>query len=230
MKKANNDKYSIKVIEYLRTARRMFLERGYENTSVKNIIDELGVAKGTFYHYFPSKEALLDALISDFTDQFRDKVAELVNREDLNSLEKLNSYFRINREIKKSNPELMMIFLKAMHNNSNILFRHKMHKTGVEKILPEFLKILKQGAAENIFNMDDPEETAEILISIGTTYLDSTGPLMMRIAEEPELIDVIEKKLLAYESSFARLLGIDKKHLKIIEPGFIEAFRGAGNG
>lgn len=225
MKKANQNRYSIKTEKYLETARKLFLSKGYENTSVQNIIDELGVAKGTFYHYFSSKEALVDAMISNFADKFTVEIKALADRDDLDGLDKLNEYFRINREMKKADPELMMIFLKAMYNDNNILFRHKLHKKGVEKVLPEFIRILRQGSEEKIFDIDDPEETTEILMSIGNTYLDSLGNLMMRLKAEPEVIEIIEKKLKAYESALARLLGIDREKLVVIEPGFMDYFR-----
>ena len=44
--------------EILDTAQRLFYSQGYENTSVANVIDAIGIAKGTFYHYFKSKAEL----------------------------------------------------------------------------------------------------------------------------------------------------------------------------
>ncbi len=52
--------YDQRLQELLDTARQLFFEIGYEKTSVNDIIDRVGVAKGTFYHYFKTKEDLLD--------------------------------------------------------------------------------------------------------------------------------------------------------------------------
>ena len=55
--------------EILDVAQQFFYTKGYEQTSVQDIIDQVGIAKGTFYHYFGSKVELLDELIERMTDQ-----------------------------------------------------------------------------------------------------------------------------------------------------------------
>ena len=55
--------------EILDAAQELFLTQGYEKTSVDNIIKKVGVAKGTFYYYFKSKEDLLDKLVKRMTDK-----------------------------------------------------------------------------------------------------------------------------------------------------------------
>ena len=52
--------YDVRKNEILDMAQKLFFEMGYEQTSVSNIIDAVGVAKGTFYYYFKSKEELLE--------------------------------------------------------------------------------------------------------------------------------------------------------------------------
>ncbi|MGB2578599.1 AcrR family transcriptional regulator [Elusimicrobium simillimum] len=54
--------------EILDIAENLFTTKGYEKTTVENIINTAVIAKGTFYHYFKSKEELLDAIIMRFMD------------------------------------------------------------------------------------------------------------------------------------------------------------------
>jgi len=49
--------------EILETAERLFLTKGYTKTTVNDILKEIGIAKGTFYHYFKSKEEVMDEII-----------------------------------------------------------------------------------------------------------------------------------------------------------------------
>ena len=49
--------------ELLETSKKLFFSKGYEHTSVHDIIDAVGIAKGTFYHYFKSKEDLLNEIL-----------------------------------------------------------------------------------------------------------------------------------------------------------------------
>ncbi len=64
MKKGEKRKH-----ELLNTAYRMFIEKGYDNTSIDDIIAKAGIAKGTYYYYFPSKEATLEAVIDMMIDE-----------------------------------------------------------------------------------------------------------------------------------------------------------------
>ena len=64
-------KAEVRQDELLDVAQGMFLTQGYDNTSVQAIIDAVGIAKGTFYHHYPSKAAVLDALIVRMTAKAR---------------------------------------------------------------------------------------------------------------------------------------------------------------
>ncbi len=74
--------------ELLRIAYSMFISRGYENTSVDDIIEEAGIAKGTYYYYFESKEQMLEEVIGMMIDQETEAARQLVQR-DIPVLQKI---------------------------------------------------------------------------------------------------------------------------------------------
>ena len=49
--------------EILMTAKKLFIKKGYDKTSVNDILKVVDIAKGTFYYYFSSKEEVLEAII-----------------------------------------------------------------------------------------------------------------------------------------------------------------------
>ena len=55
--------------ELIATAQQLFYTKGYERTSVSDIVKAVGVAQGTFYYYFGSKQAILEALVAELTAQ-----------------------------------------------------------------------------------------------------------------------------------------------------------------
>ena len=64
--------------EIIETAAALFEQKGYEHCSVNDILNAIGIAKGTFYHYFKSKEEVLDAVVGRVTEQMLEQVREEV--------------------------------------------------------------------------------------------------------------------------------------------------------
>lgn len=73
---------------------RLFYEQGYENTTLEDIIEASETSKGTFYHYFDGKDALLGSLSELFDEKYRELIPTI--REDEPALEVLA---RLNREL-----------------------------------------------------------------------------------------------------------------------------------
>ena len=75
--------------EIIQTASSLFQKLGYQNTSVNLIIETLGISKGAFYHYFKSKEQLVDALVEMFVEEVIAVVQPIVERHDIDAVTKL---------------------------------------------------------------------------------------------------------------------------------------------
>jgi AcrR family transcriptional regulator len=61
----------------LRTAMRLFVEQGYDRTSLREIAEEVGVTKAALYYHFRTKDDIVRAAMQDFTDQLDAVVAEV---------------------------------------------------------------------------------------------------------------------------------------------------------
>ena len=69
--------------EILETAERLFLTKGYTKTTVNDILKEIGIAKGTFYHYFKSKEEVMDEIIMRIIKEDVTKAKRIVSNPDI---------------------------------------------------------------------------------------------------------------------------------------------------
>ena len=85
MKKKNSKNTKGKIVS---AAWQLFYEQGYDNTTVEEIVEASGTSRGSFYHYFDGKAALLSSLSYLFDEKY-DELAESMNP-DLSSIEKLN--------------------------------------------------------------------------------------------------------------------------------------------
>ena len=91
MAKKNNRNTKSRIIA---AAWKLFYEQGYDDTTVEEIVEESGTSKGSFYHYFNGKDALLGSLSELFDDKYTELIPTL--KEDMHSFDKL---MYLNREM-----------------------------------------------------------------------------------------------------------------------------------
>ena len=211
--------------EILDTAQQLFFQKGYDHTSVNDIITSIGIAKGTFYHYFESKEDLLDKLVSRWIHEVLPRVKKLAKRKDLNAIEKLNQYFITIRNLKVENIELMKILMRVLYKDENLLLRYKIFKKQVDLLTPEFAEVIRQGMDEGSMDPVDDEETAQLIFSLSVSLNEITVKMLLEAdVKTDNIIDKIEKKLKVYERVLERIVGAEKGSVSVVERKFIEIF------
>jgi AcrR family transcriptional regulator len=169
--------YDVRLNEFLDAAQRLFMEKGYENTPISVIIDAVGVSKGAFYHYFSSKEELLDAISERTAQAGRGIMDAIADDPVLTAREKLNRVFASSLAFKARNRGVILTLLKVMYDDRNLRLRKRMEKRGLEVNAPIIARILAQGKTEGTFDLDDPAESATLILRLGSAMVE-------RIAEE----------------------------------------------
>ena len=148
---------------------RLFMEKGYEYTSIQEIIDQLGgLSKGAIYHHFKSKEDILVAVTDRITGESNRMLAAIRDRRDLNGKEKLMTIFKGSL----LRPELNDIFSTApnFHNNSKLLF-NILHDT-MEEVAPDYiLPIIKEGIKDGSIQTDYPKALSELVIFVANVWM-----------------------------------------------------------
>ncbi|MDP8203693.1 MAG: TetR/AcrR family transcriptional regulator [Candidatus Tenebribacter mawsonii] len=89
--------------EILQKAQELFYKYGYTKTSVNMVIEALGISKGAFYHYFKSKEEMLDCLSDRLMQSIISKIESAINSTNLNAIEKLNIMYKESGNYKVEN-------------------------------------------------------------------------------------------------------------------------------
>ncbi len=211
-------KPEIRKKEILDAAQNFFFQKGYENTTIQDIIDVLGIAKGTFYHYFDSKTEMLDALTERTTSEMSSQFRAVISS-DQNAIEKFNSLFRAGSAFKMTNIEVFIVMLKVLYRDENIIMRTRMFRRIAEKIGPLFAAIIRQGIKEGLFNTPDPDEIGDMLIKIGQSLNEKICELLLDRTKTPEqLCTIIERKTKLYEAVMERILGAPKDSIEVLIP------------
>lgn len=148
---------------------RLFLEKGYEHTSIQNIIDHLGgLSKGAIYHHFASKEDILIAVIDRITADSNQLLADIRDRTDLTGKEKLKTIFKasIVRPVQDD------LFTVAPDLGNNPRFLSCIFLDTINEVAPNYiLPIIRQGQEDGTITTDYPAELAELIILAANIWM-----------------------------------------------------------
>ena len=153
--------------EIVAVARELFREQGYAQTSVESIIRRLGIAKGTFYHHFGSKEELLEAIVEGELEKITAQVARVVEDPSLSALAKLERLFGGglgDAETSAVAAHLHAPANRELHELTNVRL--------VQRLSPLLARIIAQGNAEGAFAVSEPLATARVLLTAAQFVLD----------------------------------------------------------
>ncbi len=208
--------------EILDAARKFFFQKGFDQTSVQDIINELGIAKGTFYHYFTSKIDLLDKLTDRTTNEIYVSLKPIVES-DANATDKFNKISKAASAMKMANIDVFVVIIKVLFKDENTIIREKMYRNSVKKTKPLYSTIIKQGIAEGIFDVRSPDDVAEILIQIGTNLNETVCRLFLAEREDPDhLVRIMVSKIKIYQDTIERILAAPKGSIRLYIPGEYE--------
>jgi len=149
-----------RVKDILDKSEKLLAKKGYDNTSIADIIKKVGIAKGTFYHYFKSKDELLDAIVDRMLHHIWAQIDVIVDNNDLDAIGKFFGFFGVFRTISEGREK----FLEDIHKEENAHIHLKIEKKMYPEITPKLEKIIRQGIDENVFDTKYPAEAAKIIM------------------------------------------------------------------
>ena len=182
--------------EILDAAEQLFGTKGFDNTSTNDILNEIGIARGTLYYHFKSKEEILDAMIDRVTDRLVGKAKAIVVRKEIPVLQRLTMMMLA---LHVSDGNFDQELLTQVHKPQNALMHQKMEKRLLSGINPIITVLLKEGISQGICQTDYPEEAAEMTFLYANTIFDD----LMEHSEEER-----QRKIAAFIYNLERLLNM----------------------
>ena len=148
---------------------RLFMEKGYEHTSIQDIIDHLGgLSKGAIYHHFKSKEDIIVAVTNKMTEESNQILLTIRNRTDLTGKEKLKTIFK--ESIFRPVQDDIFTVAPDLSNNARLLY--SIFRETVEEAAPNYiLPIIEQGILDGSIQTDYPAELAELIILAANIWM-----------------------------------------------------------
>ncbi len=191
--------------EIVTSARRLFQTRGYEATSMQDVMTDLGIAKGTIYHYFRSKEELLDAVCDDIVEATTAQMRHLADTTQGTALDKLRAVV-LGGEVSTEDTEL----LQRLRPGADSGMQARLLAVAVDRQGPLYAALLEQGLTEDLFHIEDPLETAEFMLAAFQFLTDQQI--------HPWPADALVRRARALPGLLERLLGAEPGAFAFLAP------------
>ena len=203
--------------EILDAAYRLVYIKGFDQMTVQDILSDLKISKGAFYHYFDSKGEVLEALVERIVDEIEPSLITIAQNPHLSALEKLQCYFDTAVRWKTARKSLMLSLLRVWYADENAIVRQKVFATTVKRITPWITAIICQGVEEGVFTTAYPDYICQLNIYLLQGLSDAFVALLFSDQPDQDLLIHAENTLAAYTDALERVLGAPRGSLNLMD-------------
>ena len=212
------EEYAVKRNAILDVAQRLIYNKGYEQMTIQDILEDLQISKGAFYHYFDSKQALLEAIIERMQEEVEQLLIPIVQDPHMPALEKLQRFFDT---------------VDPLENLAQGFLSRAFDVSGIQTTMPLCARncvqprsngsrlwlslIIHQGIQEGVLTTSYPERVGEVILSLVLDLSDTLGELLLSFKPERDTMLRIEGTVAAYTDALERTIGIPEGSLSLAD-------------
>ena len=213
----NATAHAVRRDEILDVAERLIRTRGYDAMSVQDLQDELGVSRGAIYHYFGSKESILDAVIVRTTEAGMAILRPIVDDPTLAAAAKLQALYTAGATWKGERSDLLLAVIRSWIAPSNDLVRYRTERRAFAEFTAIMARIIRQGTAEGVMNPTYPDHAAAIVTAVFAGTADKVRQLTLDCLDGRISFEEVGQFMHAYEEAIERVLGVPPGSLTLID-------------
>lgn len=187
--------------EILDVADELFGQKGFDGTSTNEILEKVGIARGTLYYHFKSKEDIMDALIERYTVQILYCAKEIAANKNISVYERIIGVVMALNISDGNGKEV----IEHMHKPQNALMHQKIQKVIVNEVPPVLTGIIREGIEQGLFNTPYPYECMEMIVAYTNTVFDDA---MVNLPNAE-----VARRIQALLFNVERLLGVESGSL-----------------
>jgi AcrR family transcriptional regulator len=187
--------------EILDAVDELFSQKGFDGTSTKDILEKVGIARGTLYYHFKSKEDIMDALIERYNVRLLGAAQEIAADKSIPLIERIIRVVMALNISGGSSKEIM----EHIHKPQNALMHQKIQKVIINGVPPILTGIIREGNEQGLFNTPFPYECMEMVVAYTNTVFDDD---MINMTNEERA-----SRIQAFVFNVERLLGTENGSL-----------------
>ena len=214
----NATAHAVRRDEILDVAERLIRTRGYDAMSIQAVQDELGCSRGALYHYFGSKEAILEAVIERMTEAGMAIMSPIAEDPVLSAVEKLQTLFASAGSWKSARSDLLLPLIRKWYQPGNDVARVRTEAAAYEQFQPVMARILRQGVAEGTMDVSSADHAAVILTALFAGSTDAIRRLLIDRLDGRVPYEEVERFIHAYDEAIERILGLPPGSFTLIAP------------
>jgi AcrR family transcriptional regulator len=209
--------YAVKRNEILDATQRLVYTKGYEQMTIQDILDDLKISKGAFYHYFDSKPALLEALIERIQEEAEQLINPIVHDPHLPALEKFQRFIDTLARWKTAQKTFLLALWHVLYMDDNAIFRQKVRDSGLKRFAPVISVIIRQGVQEGVLTTSYPDTVGEVALSLVLDLADTLASLLLSYEPGRDELGRVEGTVAAYSDALERVLGAPTGSLILVD-------------
>ena len=218
--------HAIKRDAFLDAAQRLIQLKGYESTSVQDVLHEVRTSKGAFYHYFDSKGALLNGVVERMVEAALTAVTPIVEDPDLPADLKLRGVFDGIAAWKTAQKDLLLALTENWMSDDNAIVREKFRRSVVLRMTPLIARIIRQGRDEGRFSASDPSHAAIVFVSMLLALNQEAAELFVARQAGEITFDDVRRILAAYAEALERILGAPSGSMPLVDESVLHEWFG----
>lgn len=195
----------IRINEILDVAEPMFYANGYHETAISDIVKKMGVAQGTFYYYFKSKEDILEALINRHFSKFFSEAKVIARSPSFSPTQKIERV--INEVFHMLNNNGEGLLFEYLYNDKSICFMDKLARQGKQQLQPVLLEIVESGVQCKVFQVVNAVVTVRVMLAL----LDS----LLEAFYEGIVDELLHAQFVLTENLLGQVLGMQRETLAL---------------
>jgi len=216
----------IRRAEILDRASALFVQRGYDNVSLNDLIADAGVSKGAFYHWFPSKDALITALAERAAhDQFV-AIEIAIAQCSGNAMDRLNALLQAGFDVKMrmGTPEQLAAMVSLLRPENAHLYG-RIVAVSENLMRPLLTHVISVGVQEAIFNTFDAEGVADMIQGLAARVNSNVVQIFDATDESgrDHAIDVLTSRLKLHGLTVDRVLGLPDGSVTVLSRAQVES-------
>lgn len=190
--------------EILDVADQLFNEKGYEGTSTNEILERVGIARGTLYYHFKSKQDILEALVERYNKEIIQAAKAASRCKNTSVIERMIKVIQ-SLNIKQYHKGDNAVY-ENLHHVENSLLHQRVQGMMIASVTPILAKLVEEGIEEGIFKTATPYVCMEMVMVYATSLLDND---LLKLSDEAK-----QERMKDMLINMERMLGCEESGLQ----------------